>query len=170
MSDSFNHLGLIWYQSEPQEVPYCPNQFLGLDFFAISYSKMALAKFNSRKKITQAKKKFMQAWNDMLPCAWRGVKTSGPNLGLAWTSRPVLKSGQPRNFKILTIHSSIQPQKNQITQVKKKIMQTRKDMLPFAFRDIRTCGSNSRLGHWATLWHFNRFIIHIQWFLNAKIY
>ena len=24
MSDSFNHLGSIWYQSEPLEVPYCP--------------------------------------------------------------------------------------------------------------------------------------------------
>ena len=33
MSDSFNHLGSIWYQSEPLEVPYCPNQFLGLDLF-----------------------------------------------------------------------------------------------------------------------------------------
>ena len=26
------HLGSICYQSEPLEVPYCPNQFLGLDF------------------------------------------------------------------------------------------------------------------------------------------
>ena len=43
MSDSFNHLGSIWYQSEPLEVPCFSNQFLGLDFFAISYSKPALA-------------------------------------------------------------------------------------------------------------------------------
>jgi hypothetical protein len=41
---TLNHLGSIWYQSEPLEVPYCPNQFLGLDFFfAVSYSKPALA-------------------------------------------------------------------------------------------------------------------------------
>ena len=33
MTDSFNHLGSIWYQSEPLEVPCCPNQLLGLDFF-----------------------------------------------------------------------------------------------------------------------------------------
>jgi hypothetical protein len=44
MSDSFNHLGSIWYQSEPLEVPYCQNQFLCLDFFfAVSYSAPALA-------------------------------------------------------------------------------------------------------------------------------
>ena len=33
MSDPLNHLGSIWYHSEPLEVPYFPNQFLGLDFF-----------------------------------------------------------------------------------------------------------------------------------------
>ena len=27
------HLGPIWYHSEPSDVPYSPNQFLGLDFF-----------------------------------------------------------------------------------------------------------------------------------------
>ena len=42
ISDPFNHLGLIWYHSEPLEVPYSPNQFLGWDFFAFSYSKLAL--------------------------------------------------------------------------------------------------------------------------------
>ena len=31
------------YHSEPSDVPYSPNQFLGWDFFATSYSKMALA-------------------------------------------------------------------------------------------------------------------------------
>ena len=37
------HLGLIWYHSEPSDVPYSPNQFLALDFFfATSYSKKAL--------------------------------------------------------------------------------------------------------------------------------
>ena len=36
------HLGSIWYQSEPLEGPYCPNQVLGLEFFAVSYSKPAL--------------------------------------------------------------------------------------------------------------------------------
>ena len=43
MSDSFDHLQSIWYQSEPLEVPYCPKQFLGLDLF--SYSKQALVSF-----------------------------------------------------------------------------------------------------------------------------
>ena len=28
-----NNLGPIWYHSEPPDVPYCPNQFLGWDFF-----------------------------------------------------------------------------------------------------------------------------------------
>ena len=32
-SDPLNHLGSIWYHSEPLEVPYSPNQFLGWDFF-----------------------------------------------------------------------------------------------------------------------------------------
>ena len=27
------HLGPIWYHSEPSNVPYSPNQFLGWDFF-----------------------------------------------------------------------------------------------------------------------------------------
>ena len=27
------HLELIWYHSEPSDVPYSPNQFLALDFF-----------------------------------------------------------------------------------------------------------------------------------------
>ena len=27
MSDSFNHLESIWYQSEPLEVPYCPKNY-----------------------------------------------------------------------------------------------------------------------------------------------
>ena len=33
MSDSLNNLGAIWYQSEPSDIPYSPNQFLGWDFF-----------------------------------------------------------------------------------------------------------------------------------------
>ena len=36
------HLGPIWYHSEPSDVPYCPNQFLGWDSFNVSYSKPAL--------------------------------------------------------------------------------------------------------------------------------
>ena len=36
------HLGPIWYHSKPSDVPYSPNQFLGSDFFAVSYSKPAL--------------------------------------------------------------------------------------------------------------------------------
>ena len=37
------HLGLICYHSEPSDVPYSPNHFLALDFFASSYSKTTLA-------------------------------------------------------------------------------------------------------------------------------
>ena len=36
------HLGPIWYHSEPSDVPYSPIQFLVLDFFVTSYSKIAL--------------------------------------------------------------------------------------------------------------------------------
>ena len=36
------HLGPIWCHSEPSEVPYSPDQFLGWDFFAASYSERAL--------------------------------------------------------------------------------------------------------------------------------
>ena len=36
------HLQPIWHHSEPSNVPYFPNQFIGWDFFAISYSKTAL--------------------------------------------------------------------------------------------------------------------------------
>ena len=36
------HLGPIWDHSEPSDVPYSPNQFLGWDFFATSYCKTAL--------------------------------------------------------------------------------------------------------------------------------
>ena len=37
MSDPLDHLG-----SEPLEVAYSPNKFLGWDFFVVSYSKPAL--------------------------------------------------------------------------------------------------------------------------------
>ena len=37
------HLRPIWYHSEPSDVPYSPNQFLGWDFFTTSYSKTALS-------------------------------------------------------------------------------------------------------------------------------
>ena len=33
MSDPLNHLGSFWYHSEPSDVTYFPNQFLGWDFF-----------------------------------------------------------------------------------------------------------------------------------------
>ena len=33
MSGPINHLGSIWYHSEPSVVPYSQNQFLGWDFF-----------------------------------------------------------------------------------------------------------------------------------------
>ena len=37
------HLGPIWYYSEPPDVPYSPNQFLGWELFAASYCKTALS-------------------------------------------------------------------------------------------------------------------------------
>ena len=36
------NLGPIWYPTEPSEVPYSQNQFLGWDFFAIYHSKTTL--------------------------------------------------------------------------------------------------------------------------------
>ena len=36
------YLGPIWYHSEPSDIPYSPSEFLGWDFFAVSYSKIAL--------------------------------------------------------------------------------------------------------------------------------
>ena len=41
---TYAHLRPIWYHSEPSDVPYSQNQFLGWDFFATSYSKTALDK------------------------------------------------------------------------------------------------------------------------------
>ena len=38
------HLRPIWYHSEPSDITYSPNQFLDWDFFADSYSEMALKK------------------------------------------------------------------------------------------------------------------------------
>ena len=35
-----SHLGPIKYHSEPSNVPFSTNQFLALDFFAVSYSKI----------------------------------------------------------------------------------------------------------------------------------
>ena len=43
MNDPINHLGSIWYPSEPSDVPYSPNQFLVGTFFPISYSKTAVS-------------------------------------------------------------------------------------------------------------------------------
>ena len=40
ISDPLDHLGSMWYPSEPLNVPY--SQFLGWDFFAASYSKTDL--------------------------------------------------------------------------------------------------------------------------------
>ena len=37
-----DNLEPIWNHSEPSEVPYSPNQFLGWDFFAAFYNKTAL--------------------------------------------------------------------------------------------------------------------------------
>ena len=47
------HLGQIWYHSEPSDVPYSQNQFLGWDlFFATSYSKTALRNTKTIMAIT----------------------------------------------------------------------------------------------------------------------
>ena len=37
------HLKQIWYHKKPSGIPCSPNQFFGWDFFAVSYSKPALA-------------------------------------------------------------------------------------------------------------------------------
>ena len=42
------HLRPIWYYADPVDFPYSPNQFLGWDFFASSYSKTALMVFICR--------------------------------------------------------------------------------------------------------------------------
>ena len=57
------HLGPIWYHSETSDFPYCPNQFLALDFFChflekdgsnvlfLSMAKVVLIGFNARPEI-----------------------------------------------------------------------------------------------------------------------
>ena len=98
-----------------------------------------------KSQITQAKKELMQARKDMLPCAWRGVGTSGPNLGLAWTSCPlpdVREISKLELSRFETFPSSIQPQKSQITQAKKKLIQARKNMLPCAWKGVGTSGTS----------------------------
>ena len=42
MSDPLNHLGSIWYHSEPSNIPYPQISFLVGTFVATSYSKIAL--------------------------------------------------------------------------------------------------------------------------------
>ena len=54
MSDPLIHLGSIWYPSESSDIPYSPNQFLGWDVFAASYSKMALSTPSKKFDITGA--------------------------------------------------------------------------------------------------------------------
>ena len=54
-------LGPIWYHSEPSDVPYSPNQFLGWDFLCcflqqagsniLLISDMTLAKFGMSRQI-----------------------------------------------------------------------------------------------------------------------
>ena len=39
-----SHLEPIWYNSEPLDIPYSPNQYFGWDFFAASYSFIAMHK------------------------------------------------------------------------------------------------------------------------------
>ena len=48
MSDTLNHLGPIFNHSEPLEVHYSPNQFLGWVFFYVSYSKLVLVRSDSK--------------------------------------------------------------------------------------------------------------------------
>ena len=54
MSDPLIHLGSIWHPSESSDIPYSPNQFLGWDVFAASYSKMALSTPSKKFDITGA--------------------------------------------------------------------------------------------------------------------
>ena len=63
MGDPIDHLGLIWYHSEPLEVPYFPNQFLGLDFFVISYSKLALEELGLTNEKNARIKKIPFVWS-----------------------------------------------------------------------------------------------------------
>ena len=44
------YIGAIWYHSEPSDVLYSSYQFLALDFFAVSYSKIALLSLDSEFK------------------------------------------------------------------------------------------------------------------------
>ena len=57
MSDTFNELGSIWYHSESLGFPYSPNHFIGWDFFAVSYSKLALNthKFSCNREASKFK-------------------------------------------------------------------------------------------------------------------
>ena len=49
MKVTYSHLGPIVYHAEPSDIPYSPNQFLGWDFFAASYSKTALRAYCPNK-------------------------------------------------------------------------------------------------------------------------
>ena len=51
-SEPHYHLGSIWYHSQPLEVPYSPNQFLGWDFFC-----SFLQQTGSRHPVTPATNK-----------------------------------------------------------------------------------------------------------------
>ena len=46
---TYAHLRAIWYLSETSDFPSSLNQFLGWDFFAVSYSKPALETFCNMK-------------------------------------------------------------------------------------------------------------------------
>ena len=79
MGDILNPWGSIWYHSKPSYIPNSPNQFLGWDFFADSYSKTALI-----------------AWAEFL-YTYKAVK--GFNIQFFWLTTlkqnsPILKKSQ----------------------------------------------------------------------------
>jgi hypothetical protein len=51
MTDPLNQLGSSWYHSESSGIPYFPNQFLGWNFFDVSYSKTALVVFMKNENL-----------------------------------------------------------------------------------------------------------------------
>ena len=64
------HLAPIWYHSEPSDVPYSPNQFLGWDFFCHFLQQTSSSKSTSRqydcKKIRLKLRHIYNSFSDRL--------------------------------------------------------------------------------------------------------
>ena len=88
------HLGPIWYHYEPSDISYSPNQFLALDFFAISYSKTALGNGVIHKSnmtllsLSYPRKIFIREWAVLKECATMYIELSLPNLSYSVTTWP----------------------------------------------------------------------------------